>query len=304
MTQPVFSPDGKWMWTGNEWIPAPPQSQTLSPKISDSVVIGDVVTHNQINSDTLSKSETAYSEAKKCFESEEFNDAFRLFCLSLEGRGDHELSAIVNTQLWIGKCYRALGDRKQSLDYLMSLDDEKISLLSTKQQIELFQILGDLKHLPAETYTSEMPFYEKALKLCDQSSTKGLEILEKMVLASRVHEDWIQAAHNLIRKSNAMELYHSKEDIIFQLASFINSLGFPKPITKLRLESANLVVKYMDDFCIKRFCSSEDISSFLAPLALDFVTENTKYNLFSGTMDIGSLKIIHMDIFGQIQSLK
>jgi hypothetical protein len=28
MTDPVISPDGKWMWTGSEWIPAPP---TLAP---------------------------------------------------------------------------------------------------------------------------------------------------------------------------------------------------------------------------------------------------------------------------------
>ena len=26
MTDPVISPDGKWMWTGSEWIPAPPTS--------------------------------------------------------------------------------------------------------------------------------------------------------------------------------------------------------------------------------------------------------------------------------------
>ena len=29
MGGPVFSPDGKWMWTGSEWIPAPPASDIL-----------------------------------------------------------------------------------------------------------------------------------------------------------------------------------------------------------------------------------------------------------------------------------
>ena len=29
MTGPTFSPDGKWMWNGSEWIPAPPQSDVL-----------------------------------------------------------------------------------------------------------------------------------------------------------------------------------------------------------------------------------------------------------------------------------
>jgi hypothetical protein len=26
MADPIFSPDGKWMWTGSDWIPAPPTS--------------------------------------------------------------------------------------------------------------------------------------------------------------------------------------------------------------------------------------------------------------------------------------
>ena len=29
MTGPTFSPDGKWMWDGNAWIPAPPQANVL-----------------------------------------------------------------------------------------------------------------------------------------------------------------------------------------------------------------------------------------------------------------------------------
>ena len=30
MTSPTFSPDGQWMWNGNEWIPAPPTSKTCT----------------------------------------------------------------------------------------------------------------------------------------------------------------------------------------------------------------------------------------------------------------------------------
>ena len=42
MSEPVYSPDGKFMWSGSEWIPAPPKaSQTLN--MQDSVVGGDVV---------------------------------------------------------------------------------------------------------------------------------------------------------------------------------------------------------------------------------------------------------------------
>ena len=50
MADPIYSPDGKFMWSGSEWIPAPPTSepepqspseQTLN--MQDSVIGGDVV---------------------------------------------------------------------------------------------------------------------------------------------------------------------------------------------------------------------------------------------------------------------
>ena len=48
MPDPVISPDGKFMWTGTEWIPAPPASKednsiTQSSVITDSVMMGDIV---------------------------------------------------------------------------------------------------------------------------------------------------------------------------------------------------------------------------------------------------------------------
>ena len=47
MTDPVISPDGKWMWTGSEWIPAPPAAESVSVSMQDSVIAGDVnITQN------------------------------------------------------------------------------------------------------------------------------------------------------------------------------------------------------------------------------------------------------------------
>ena len=48
MTAPVLSPDGKFMWTGNEWIPAPPNpGQSANINLQDSAVAGDVnITQN------------------------------------------------------------------------------------------------------------------------------------------------------------------------------------------------------------------------------------------------------------------
>ena len=47
MDGPIISPDGKWMWTGSDWIPAPPGSkvnQTVST-IKDTAIDGDVIQH-------------------------------------------------------------------------------------------------------------------------------------------------------------------------------------------------------------------------------------------------------------------
>ena len=47
MTDPVISPDGKWMWTGSEWIPATPGVETALFSVQDSVIAGDVnITQN------------------------------------------------------------------------------------------------------------------------------------------------------------------------------------------------------------------------------------------------------------------
>ena len=62
MADPVFSPDGKWMWTGTDWIPSPPvdgatpvapspdtSGQTVN--LQDSVVGRDVVHSTVIHND-------------------------------------------------------------------------------------------------------------------------------------------------------------------------------------------------------------------------------------------------------------
>jgi len=47
MADPIFSPDGKFMWTGSDWIPSPPtSSQSANVNLQDSVVGGDVNINN------------------------------------------------------------------------------------------------------------------------------------------------------------------------------------------------------------------------------------------------------------------
>ena len=63
MSEPVMSPDGKHMWTGNEWIPAPPGgSNNVSVSLQDSVVTGDINTEinyaTTINKNIINDNET------------------------------------------------------------------------------------------------------------------------------------------------------------------------------------------------------------------------------------------------------
>ncbi|MBL6806920.1 MAG: hypothetical protein ISR20_05070 [Candidatus Poseidonia sp.] len=53
----VFSPDGKWMWSGSEWIPAPPGRGTQQLNMQDSVIGGDVVHNTTIHNDPTAVTE-------------------------------------------------------------------------------------------------------------------------------------------------------------------------------------------------------------------------------------------------------
>ena len=57
MDRPVFSPDGKWMWSGSEWIPAPPGQSSQQLNMQDSVIGGDVVNNTTIHNDPTAVTE-------------------------------------------------------------------------------------------------------------------------------------------------------------------------------------------------------------------------------------------------------
>ena len=50
MADPIFSPDGKWMWTGSEWIPVPPSESTATVNVQDGVIAGDVIINDSSSS--------------------------------------------------------------------------------------------------------------------------------------------------------------------------------------------------------------------------------------------------------------
>ena len=87
MNAPVMSPDGKFMWTGSEWIPAPPK-ETEQPSVDldihDSVVMGDITI---INSSTEKR-----IECTKCDEAGMYSTGSCPVCMELKGCQNCELS--------------------------------------------------------------------------------------------------------------------------------------------------------------------------------------------------------------------
>jgi len=85
MTDPVISPDGKFMWIGEKWVPLPQSTAKDSPSkqslaISDSVVMGDVVVIDN-DSDAISegfKKAIIEAEAEKNKKEKEKLDRQRL----------------------------------------------------------------------------------------------------------------------------------------------------------------------------------------------------------------------------------
>ena len=49
MSDPIFSPDGQFMWTGSEWIPV--NTDNVATNIQDSAIAGNVTInqHNIVN---------------------------------------------------------------------------------------------------------------------------------------------------------------------------------------------------------------------------------------------------------------
>ena len=71
MADGTLSPDGKYLWTGTEWIPAPPKNiveqeptPTTSLNLQDSVMSGDIIHNTVVNNDTTAVT-TAVIEALK-----------------------------------------------------------------------------------------------------------------------------------------------------------------------------------------------------------------------------------------------
>ncbi|MDA7845933.1 hypothetical protein N9A87_02660 [Euryarchaeota archaeon] len=64
MAGPTFSPDGKWMWTGSEWIPTPPQSDVLPESALDLPNLESTAIHYQVDSQKLAQTAVFFDQNK------------------------------------------------------------------------------------------------------------------------------------------------------------------------------------------------------------------------------------------------
>ena len=68
MSDPIFSPDGKWIWSGSDWIPAPPDTQMNqgnSQNFQDSAIGGDVIQNTVVNNDASAVTSAVISALKE-----------------------------------------------------------------------------------------------------------------------------------------------------------------------------------------------------------------------------------------------
>lgn len=65
MDDAVISPDGKWMWSGSEWIPAPPKQSPQQLNMQDSVIAGDVISNTTIHNDPSAVTEAVITALRQ-----------------------------------------------------------------------------------------------------------------------------------------------------------------------------------------------------------------------------------------------
>ena len=182
MADPVFSPDGKWMWIGSEWIPAPPTSlQSAEVNLRDSVISGDIhITQNSVDdlakaisestelSSSINNVERLYDLGKRALENSQFEAAERLLveCLnSAKIIGDVETGKNVNDAL--GRMYQEIGD----LDRAVYHFQEMLNLSTSDTVATIFANNG------LAGAESKRKNIDSALKICKQN----LEIAYKLV---------------------------------------------------------------------------------------------------------------------------
>ena len=129
MADTIFSPDGKWMWIGSEWIPAPPTStQALGSTINlkDSAMSGDIhITQNNAGEIAAAMVQAlerlGFSSLSSPTEltSNERVEVEQVLAVS-EELAKNEFTLDPNTELSLAVASRLIGQYKQAINHCES----------------------------------------------------------------------------------------------------------------------------------------------------------------------------------------
>jgi tetratricopeptide (TPR) repeat protein len=224
MTNPNLSPDGQWIWNGQQWIPAPPSHSPMpqnnveqSVTLQDSVISGDVI-HNVNNSpEAISKAViTALSE------------------------------------VGLTKGVPATVAQKNKIQYIENLISQSEDNLSPEIYYKLAQTELELMYGVMDNFQLALPIINKAkvqLQLCSRSAIKSndqpWEFSAKITLeAIRVVEHIIplsiQVQEGNLNYESALEIYNRECNLFFN-----NTVQELQKLEVLGKE-VNLVHGYMD----------------------------------------------------------
>jgi hypothetical protein len=141
MSDPIFSPDGQFMWTGSEWIPRPPEkelgiTQSTNVTIKDSVFPGNINIIHQKNTTSSDESEQLHQQTEDTSITNEMNQVERILtgwniCLSRTGPPhglptrkvldiDHPTIKVVQETLQ--KLIDTVEDEKQDSNIILTLE--------------------------------------------------------------------------------------------------------------------------------------------------------------------------------------
>lgn len=160
MDEPILSPDGKFMWTGDDWIPAPPVQGSQQIQVKDSVITGDLVQNTTIHMTQQNDINNYMKTIVDSFSDSRDEEAFETYELAKKIDYDTAVSLFEN-------------------EYASQIADARINAL------ELFYV-KELKNKAPNLYSSPEKYLSFAPKV-ELAKTKALDIINSKGDMSKVY---------------------------------------------------------------------------------------------------------------------
>ena len=181
MSDPVISPDGKWMWTGNEWIPAPP---TSVPGAESIINLEDSMMSGNVNLEQNSSDASSVINLKDSAMSGDIN------IITQNNAEDIALAMIqaLDRIDFIGQSSpkQISIEEEKELENILSMSDV-LDSYDYKFEPNVEINLGDAARLSGN-YKSAIQHYQKALDRCREENNSFLEA-GALCSIGRVYQD-------------------------------------------------------------------------------------------------------------------